>query len=182
MVTNSEGAFQMALDKTVSSVLNEQINKELYSAYLYLTFADYFEDRGLKGYANWYMIQVQEEVDHAKILRRYLLDNDYKPTMEAIDKPDKEFSNDLEPLEAGYEHEQYVTSLINKCYKAAYDANDFRTMKMLDWFVNEQGEEETNASDLISDYKLFGGTPQGLFSLDQKYLTRTYVQQTTMPM
>ena len=172
----------MALDKSVSSVLNEQINKELYSAYLYLTFADYYEDRGLKGYANWYMIQVQEEVDHAKILRRYLLDNDFKPTMEAIDKSDKTFSNDLEPLEAGYEHEQYVTSLINKCYQAAYDAHDFRTIKMLDWFVNEQGEEESNASDMITDYKLFGSTPQGLFSLDQKYLTRAYVQTTSMPM
>ena len=110
----------MALDATVTSALNNQINKELYSAYLYLTFADYYEERGLKGYANWYMIQVQEETDHAMILRRYLLDNDFTPTMEAIDKPDKVFQNDLEPLEAGYEHEQYVTSLINDCYAAAY--------------------------------------------------------------
>lgn len=171
----------MALDKSVTSILENQINKELYSAYLYLTFADYYDDRGLKGYANWYMIQVQEEVDHAKILRRYLLDNDYKPTMEAIDKPDKTFSNDLEPLEAGLAHEQYVTSLINDCYKAAYDIHDFRTMKLLDWFVSEQGEEETNAKDMITDYKLFGGTPQGLFDLDQKYQARTYVQQTSLP-
>lgn len=172
----------MALDANVTSHLNTQINKELYSAYLYLTFADYYDDRGLKGYANWYMIQVQEEVDHAKILRRYLLDNDFKPTMEAIDKPDLTFSNDLEPLEAGLKHEQYVTSLINDCYKAAYDVHDFRTMQLLDWFVKEQGEEETNAKDMINDYKLFAATPQGLFDLDQKYLTRTYIAQTTLAM
>lgn len=172
----------MALDANVTSHLNTQINKELYSAYLYLTFADYYDDRGLKGYANWYMIQVQEEVDHAKILRRYLLDNDFKPTMEAIDKPDLTFSNDLEPLEAGLKHEQYVTSLINDCYKAAYDVHDFRTMQLLDWFVKEQGEEETNAKDMINDYNLFAATPQGLFDLDQKYLTRTYIAQTTLAM
>ena len=172
----------MAIDKHVGDVLNEQINKELYSAYLYLTFADYYDDRGLKGYANWYMVQVQEEVDHAKILRRYLLDSGYRPTMEAIEKPDKTFSNDLEPLEAGYEHEQYVTGLINNCYAAAYDIHDFRTMQLLDWFVKEQGEEETNASDMINDYKLFGSTPQGLFDLDQKYLARVYTPTATMPM
>ncbi|MEE6147717.1 ferritin [Olsenella sp. YH-ols2223] len=172
----------MALDKSVSEILNTQINKELYSAYLYQTFADYYDDRGLKGYANWYTIQVQEEVDHAKILRRYLLDNDFKPTMEAIDKPDKTFTNDLEPLEAGLEHEQYVTSLINDCYAAAYAIHDFRTMQLLDWFVKEQGEEETNAKDMIQDYKIFGSTPQGLFSLDAKYQARTYVPTTTMAM
>ena len=172
----------MALDATVTSALNNQINKELYSAYLYLTFADYYEERGLKGYANWYMIQVQEETDHAMILRRYLLDNDFTPTMEAIDKPDKVFQNDLEPLEAGYEHEQYVTSLINDCYAAAYAIHDFRSMQLLDWFVKEQGEEETNAKDLISDYKLFGSTPQGLFDLDNKYQARVYTAQTTLPM
>ncbi|MGI6756005.1 MAG: ferritin [Atopobiaceae bacterium] len=172
----------MALDASVTKMLNEQINKELYSSYLYLTFADYYDARGLKGYANWYVIQVQEELDHARILRRYLLDNDFVPTMEAIAKPDKTFSNDLEPLEAGYEHEQFITKSINDCYAAAYEVKDFRTMQLLDWFVKEQGEEETNAKDMITDYQIFGGTPQGLYSLDAKYLTRVYTQTTTMAM
>ncbi len=171
----------MALDANVAEHLNNQINKELYSAYLYLTFADYYEDRGLKGYANWYMIQVEEEVSHAKILRRYLLDNGVSVKMLAIDQPDKTFENDLEPLEAGLEHEKYVTSLINECYAAAYEIHDFRTMQLLDWFVKEQGEEETSASDMISDYKLFGTTPQGLFSLDEKYQARTFTAP-SMPM
>jgi ferritin len=171
----------MALDANVAEHLNNKINKELYSAYLYLTFADYYEDRGLKGYANWYMIQVEEEVSHAKILRRYLLDNGVSVKMLAIDQPDKTFENDLEPLEAGLEHEKYVTSLINECYAAAFEIHDFRTMQLLDWFVKEQGEEETSASDMISDYKLFGTTPQGLFSLDEKYQARTFTAP-AMPM
>ena len=109
----------MALSSEVTAVLNDQINKEMYSSYLYLTFADYYDDRGLKGFANWYEIQAKEEMDHALAIRRYLLDNDFRPTMEAIAKPDKTFDTDLAPLEAGLEHEEYVTSLIHHCSLAA---------------------------------------------------------------
>ena len=172
----------MAINQKVAEVLENQINKELYSAYLYLTFADYYEDRGLKGFANWYMIQVQEEMDHAKALRRYLLDNDYTPKMYAIDQPDKSFENDLEPLEAGLAHEEYVTSLIHHCYEVAQEAHDIRAMKMLDWFVEEQGEEETNARDMITNMKLFGTDPKGLYDLDREYQARTYTAQTALPM
>lgn len=166
----------MALSNEVTSVLNEQINKELYSAYLYLTFADYYDDRGLKGFANWYEIQAKEETDHALAIRRYLLDNDFKPTMEAIDKPDKTFESDIEPLRAGLEHEEYVTSLIHHCYEVAHSKHDVRTMQFLDWFVEEQGEEETNARDMITNMELFGSDPKGLYDLDREYQTRTYVQ------
>ena len=88
----------MALDTNVGNILNLQINKEFYSAYLYLTFADFYEEQGLKGFANWYVIQSQEELAHARILRRYLLDNDWTPTMEAIAKPDLTFSKVVEPI------------------------------------------------------------------------------------
>ena len=172
----------MAINENVAKVLENQINQELYSAYLYLTFADYYDDRGLKGFANWYMIQVQEEIDHVKALRRYLLDNDYKPTMEAIAKPDKTFANDLEPLEAGLAHEEYITGLIHHCYEVAQEAHDVRAQQMLDWFVKEQGEEETNARDMITNMKLFGSDPKGLYDLDREYQTRTYVAQTVLPM
>lgn len=171
----------MALDANVAAKLDNQINKEVYSAYLYLTFADYFEDRGLKGYANWYMIQVQEELAHAKILRRYLLDSGVEPTHEAIAQPDVELADDLTVLKAGLAHEEYVTSLINDCYQAAYNVHDFRTMQLLDWFVKEQGEEETNASDLIKDYELFGSDPKGLYNLDREHQARTFVAP-AMPM
>jgi ferritin len=171
----------MALDTKVADLMNTQVNKELYSAYLYLTFADYYEGRGLKGYANWYMIQVQEELAHAKVLRRYLLDNDVDVRMLAIDQPDKDFDSDKDPLVAGLEHERYVTSLINGCYAAAFEVHDFRTMQLLDWFVKEQGEEEANASDLIKSYELFGGDAKGLYALDREYAARTFVPP-TMPM
>lgn len=164
----------MALDKKVGDTLNAQINKEFYSAYLYLTFADYYEDRGLKGFANWYMVQVQEEVSHAKILRRYLLDNDYQVKMAAIAEPDKTFTNDLEPLQAGLEHERYITAAINECYQAAYDVHDFRTMQLLDWFVKEQGEEEKNANDLLGRFDLFASDIKGLYALDSEMGARTY--------
>lgn len=162
------------MDSKVYELLNDQINKELYSAYLYLSFADYYAEEGLEGYENWYLIQAAEERDHALIFRKYLLDNDCKVELKAIAMPDKKFSNYLEPLEAGLEHEQYVTSLINDIYAAAKDANDFRTMKFLDWFIDEQLEEEVNASDMITKMKLFGSDPKGLYDLDKDYQARSY--------
>ena len=112
------------MDQKVYELLNDQINKELYSAYLYLSFADYYEDEGLTGFANWYMIQAAEERDHALIFRNYLLDNSCKVQLKAIDQPDKTFSAYIEPLEAALEHEKYVTSLINDIYSAAHDVQD----------------------------------------------------------
>ena len=172
----------MAMNERVAQVLNDQINAEFYSSYLYLTFADYYEDRGLKGFANWYVIQAKEEMDHALAIRRYLLDNDFKPTMEAIAKPDKVFENHLEPLEAGLEHEEYVTGLIHNCYEVANEVHDVRAMRFLDWFVSEQGEEETNARDMITNMKLFGSDPKGLYDLDREYQARVYTQMTALPL
>ena len=162
------------LDKKVSKLLNEQINKELYSAYLYLDMSSYFEDRGLNGFANWYMIQAQEERDHAMLFFKYLHNNGEKVTLEAIGKPDKKFKKDMDVLKAGLEHEEYVTSLINNIYEAAYKVKDFRTMQFLDWFIKEQGEEETNANDMITKMELFGSDPKGLYMLNQELAGRTY--------
>lgn len=172
----------MAIDRKVAEVLEEQINKELYSAYLYLTFADYYEGRGLKGFANWYVIQVKEETDHAMALRRYLLDNDYIPTMKAVEQPSMSFADDLAPLKAGLAHEEYVTSLIHHCYEVAHEVHDIRAMQMLDWFVKEQGEEEANARDMITRMELFGCDPKGLYDLDREYQARTYTPLTALPM
>ena len=171
----------MALDTNVGNILNLQINKEFYSAYLYLTFADFYEEQGLKGFANWYVIQSQEELAHARILRRYLLDNDWTPTMEAIAKPDLTFTKVVEPIKAAYEHEQFITASINECYAVAQKANDFRTMQLLDWYVKEQGEEEANASDLLKAVELFGGDPKNLYDLDRENAARVFVAP-TMPM
>lgn len=110
------------MDAKVYELINDQINKELYSAYLYLSFADYYEEEGLSGYANYFEIQAQEERDHAMIFRNYLHENGEAVKLLAIDMPDKTFANFLEPLEAAMEHEQYVTSLINDIYAAALEA------------------------------------------------------------
>ncbi|MBQ1947780.1 MAG: ferritin [Clostridia bacterium] len=162
------------LDKKVVELLNAQINKELYSAYLYLDFSNYFEDRGLDGFANWYYIQAQEERDHAMLFYRYLQNNNEKVTLEAIAKPDKVLDSDMNVLKAGLEHEEYVTSLINDIYAAAYAVRDFRTMQFLDWFVKEQGEEETNANDMITKMELFGSDPKSLYMLNSELAARVY--------
>ena len=104
------------LNEKIAKLINTQVNKELYSGYLYLDFANYYADEGLDGFAHWYEVQAQEERDHAMMMRRYLSDNGIKVTFDAIAKPDKKFSNTTDPLKAGYEHEQYVTSLINNIY------------------------------------------------------------------
>ena len=162
------------MNEKVRDLLNQQINKELYSAYLYLDFANYYEQRGLSGFANWYKIQAMEERDHAMLFYQYLQNNSQKVVLEAIAKPDKEFTCDMDPLKAGLEHEMYVTSLINDIYAAAYEVKDFRTMQFLDWFVKEQGEEETNANDLISKMELFGSDPRGLYLLNSELAARVY--------
>ena len=162
------------MDKRVHELLNQQINKEFYSAYLYLDFSNYFKRRGLDGFANWYLIQAQEERDHAMLFYQYLQNENETVTLDAIAKPDKEFNADIDVLHAGLEHEKYVTSLINDIYAAAYDVKDFRAMQFLDWFVKEQGEEETNANDLITKMELFGSDPRGLYLLNQELAARVY--------
>ena len=162
------------MDKRVHELLNQQINKEFYSAYLYLDFSNYFKRRGLDGFANWYLIQAQEERDHAMLFYQYLQNENETVTLDAIAKPDKEFNADIDVLHAGLEHEKYVTSLINDIYAAAYDVKDFRAMQFLDWFVKEQGEEETNTNDLITKMELFGSDPRGLYLLNQELAARVY--------
>ena len=162
------------MDAKVHELLNQQINKEFYSAYLYLDFSNYFEDKGLDGFANWYMIQAQEERDHAMLFYKYLQNENMPVTLEAIAKPDKVLNSNMEVLEAGLEHEKYVTSLINDIYAAAYEVRDFRTMQFLDWIVKEQGEEETNANDLITKLDLFGSDPKSLYMLNQELGGRIY--------
>lgn len=162
------------LDKKVKELINTQVNKEFYSAYLYLDFANYYYDKGLDGFAHWYDIQAQEERDHAMLMRTYLLNNGERVIFDEIAKPDKTYTSPEEPLNEGLKHEQYVTSLINNIYKAAQDVNDYRTMQCFDWFVKEQGEEEKNADDLIKKYELFGHDPKGLYSLNQELLARVY--------
>ena len=162
------------LNEKVRELLNDQINKEFYSAYLYLDFANFYQENGLDGFANWYTIQAQEERDHAMLFIKYLQNNGEKVTLNAIAKPDKELSDKLEVLKLGLEHERYVTSLVHAIYDAAYTVRDFRTMQFLDWFVKEQGEEEKNADDLIKKMELFGDDAKSLYMLNSEMAARVY--------
>ena len=162
------------LDTKVAELLNMQVNKELYSAYLYLDFSNYYVNEGLEGFGNWYKIQAQEERDHAMLFMQYLQNNGCRVTLEAVDKPDVELKGFADPLHAGYEHEQYVTGLIHTFYEAAHEAKDFRTMQFLDWFVKEQGEEEKNAEDMVKKMKLFGDDAKSLYMLNSEMAGRTY--------
>ncbi len=169
------------LNKKIAELINVQVNKELYSAYLYLDFANYYADEGLDGFAHWYEIQAQEERDHAMMMRRYLIDNGVRVTFDEIAKPDKTFKTTTDPLTAGFEHEQFVTSLINNIYAEAFALKDFKTMQFLEWFIKEQGEEEKNAEDLLKKMELFGHDAKGLYALNQELGARVYTPSATDP-
>ena len=171
------------MEATVSALLNQQINKEFYSAYLYLDIANFYASKGLDGFANWYQVQAKEEQDHAMLFYQYLHNNGQpvileavgKPViLEAVGKPDGAFASLEAPLAAALEHERYVTALINAIYTAAQAAQDYRTVQFLDWFVKEQGEEEKNAADLITKMELFGSDAKGLYMLNSELAARVY--------
>lgn len=162
------------MNDKVSALLNDQINKEFYSAYLYLDIANFYSRKGLDGFANWYEIQAKEEQDHGMLMYQYLHNNGEEVTFEAIGKPDKTFETLMDPLKAGLEHEKYVTSLINGIYEAAQEAQDFRTTQFLDWFIKEQGEEEKNSMDLITKMELFGDDARSLYMLNSELAARVY--------
>lgn len=168
------------LSKKIVDLLNNQIQKEFHSAYLYLSCANYYDEKGLKGFANWFHVQVKEEVDHALYLRAYLVSNNQNIELFDIEAPKETFNNFKDPLELALKHEEYVTKLIHEIYHAALEEHDYRTKDFITWFVTEQGEEEENCTELIQNYDLFAGTPQGLYQLDKDMGARTYVQSATI--
>lgn len=162
------------LNKEVAKLLNEQITKEFYSAYLYMDMANYYSEQSLGGFENWFFVQMQEERDHALLFRQFILNNGEEVNLEAIDAPTKNYSNFRDPLVMAYEHEQIVTASINNIYDVAYQVKDFKTMQFLDWFLKEQVEEEKNADDNVKKYDLFASDPKGLYLLDSELKTRMY--------
>ncbi|MBP1756799.1 MAG: ferritin [Firmicutes bacterium] len=162
------------LNQEVVKLLNEQINKEFYSAYLYMDMANYYADNSLNGFEHWFFVQMQEERDHALLFRQYLLNNGEVVKLDAIAAPDKAYANFREPLVLAYEHEQFVTASIHNIYDVAYSKKDFRTMQFLDWFIKEQGEEEKNSDENIKKFDLFASDPKGLYMLDNELKARMY--------
>ncbi len=154
------------MNEKVAALLKDQVNKEFYSAYLYLAFSNYYYGVSLDGFGHWFEVQAREEQEHAMKILKYLQDNNEKVTLEAIAAPNVGFSDNKAPLTAALKHEQYVTSLINAIYREARQCDDFRTCQFLDWFIAEQGEEEKNTSDLIAKFELFGSDTKGLYLLN----------------
>ena len=163
------------MKKTVATLLNQQVNKELYSAYLYLEFNNMLADMGLAGFAHWLRIQVLEERDHAMLFYDYLHHNNQKVELEAIEQPKTEAKTVMQILQASLEHEEFITDSIHNIYEAALKEKDYRTKGFLDWFVKEQGEEENNFHTLIDKVKILGEDTKGLYVLDRELATRVYV-------
>lgn len=162
------------LSEKVINLLNVQIEKELYSAYLYLGISNFYGEVGLTGFANWFFVQAQEELDHALLFRTYLMNNNQSITLLPLDAPASQYDNYEMPLHEALKHEEYVTGLIHTIFEAASEDHDYRTQEFLNWFIKEQGEEEKNITDLITKYHLFGTDAKGLYQLDQELTARTY--------
>ena len=155
------------MNKKLLDEMNVQINKEMYSGYLYLAMAAHFEEENLPGFANWMTIQAGEELEHAMKFFEFLNEVGGKIFLDAIDKPDSEFGNPQKVFKQVLEHEQYVTSRIHLLYKLATETNEYPTQMFLQWFVNEQVEEEKNATEILENLKLAGESGNVLLMLDR---------------
>ncbi|MFH1531218.1 MAG: ferritin [Pseudomonadota bacterium] len=163
------------LSETVNKALNEQINAELYSSYLYYAMAAYFDDTGLPGASHWMKTQAVEEMLHAHKFFGYVADRAGRVLLERIEKPQESWASPLAAFEAAYAHEVKITGLINGLVKLARQESDFNTDNFLQWFVAEQVEEEATANDVIQKLKLVDQSKGGLFMIDRELATRTIV-------
>ena len=162
------------LSTTMEKAINDQINAEIYSAYLYLAMSAYFESTNLPGFANWMRVQVQEELTHADKFYNFVHDCRGRVTLKKIDGPETEWDSPMAVFEATLEHEQKVTSLINKLVDSALKEHDHASNIFLQWFVTEQVEEEKNADDIIQKIKRMADMPGGLMMLDNELAQRVF--------
>ncbi|MCX8104161.1 MAG: ferritin [Candidatus Bipolaricaulota bacterium] len=156
------------LSKRMQTALNEQIVRELESAYVYLSMCAYFEAQNLRGMAHWMRLQAQEEIKHAMKIFDFVNDRGGRVELGAIEKPPVEFKSPLEAFQKALAHEQKITKCINDLYDLADDEDDYPTEVMLQWFIDEQVEEEKSASEVVEQLKLVGDNGAGLLVLDQK--------------
>lgn len=163
------------ISKKVENELNKQINAELYSAYLYLSMSAWFESKNLKGFANWMRIQNQEETAHAMKFYDYVLERGGNVTLKSIDMPKGSWKNIIEVFAETQKHEQHVTSLINNLMNVSLAEKDHAAANFLQWFVNEQVEEEANVTDILEQLKMIEGKGPALFMLDRELKLRVFV-------
>ena len=159
-------------NSAVQDAMNQQVNAELYSAYLYLSMAADFEAENLHGMAHWMQIQAKEETGHALKFFKYIVERGGRVTLTAVAAPPTQWDSPLAVFEQVYKHECHVSSLINKLVELATAEKDHASEVFLQWFINEQVEEEANASEILHQLKMVGDSKQGLFLLDRHLAQR----------
>jgi len=162
----------MKLHPKVESLLNQQINNEMFSSYAYLAMSAWFETTAFSGFTSWMRRQSEEETLHAMKFYNHLIDRDGKVVLEAIEKPQTDFESPLAVFRASLAQEQRVTSQIHAIYNAAEGARDHETKNFLNWFLDEQIEEEKSIKDVIDRLELVGDDPTGLLRLDDEAMQR----------
>lgn len=168
------GVHEM-IKESVNSAFNKQINEELYSSYLYLSMAAYFEGLSLKGFANWMKIQTQEETAHAMGLFEYIHTRDGKVILQSVAQPPSEWASPEEVFEAVLKHEQYITEKISELMDICEDEKDRLSLSFLQWYIKEQAEEESTANDILTKLKLIKSDANALLLLDAELGARTFV-------
>ena len=163
------------ISEKMQAAFLDQINKELYSEYLYLSMKAYFTHHNLMGFANWMDVQVQEEHAHAMGMYDYVLERGGYVTLEAIEKPQNTWENPLELFKAVLAHEEYVTSRINALMDVAEQERDRAALIFLNWYLKEQVEEEASVGGVLAQLEMIGDDKSGLFALDKELATRTFV-------
>jgi ferritin len=169
------------ISKKIQKALNEQINRESFSEYLYLSMEAWFTEQKLDGFAHWMNIQQMEEKFHSMKFYHYILSRGGSIELLAMDKPQCKFESPLQIFTLAYEHEQYITKSINDLVDLATKENDQATMSMLQWYVDEQVEEEQNTDNMRVRLKNLGKEYSGLMMLDAEALTRVFTMPTTTP-
>jgi len=165
----------MGISKKMQDALNDQINAEMYSSYLYLSMAASFEDKNLVGFANWMKVQAQEEMAHAMKFYNHLAERGGRVVLDKIDKPPVDWKTPLKAFQESYAHEQIVTARIHKLVDLATKEKDHATSSMLQWFVDEQVEEEASADAIVQKLSLAKDAPGAIFMIDQELSARTFV-------
>jgi len=165
------------LKQKIEKSFNDQITEELFSSYLYLSMSAYFQSINLPGFANWMRVQAQEELMHAMKFYDYINERRGRVLLKEIKTPQHEWKSPLEIFEAALKHEEYITEKINNLVDISLKEKDHASNVFLQWFVNEQVEEEANADDIINRLKLIGDSKDGLFMIDRELATRVF----TMP-
>jgi len=162
------------ITKKIETALSQQVNAELYSSYLYLSMQAYFQELNLTGFSNWMSIQTKEELVHATKIYNFINERGAKVTLTAIDCPPTDWKSPLEVFQVTYEHEQKVTGLINDLVNLAIEEKDHATNTFLQWFVNEQVEEEASALEVLQKLKLVKDDSSGLFMIDNDLAQRVF--------